>query len=53
MPQMAPMNWSILFTMFIILLILFTMLNYYMYLPLKFQTKNSKNYKILSKNWKW
>nr|WKU84150.1 ATP synthase F0 subunit 8 [Serichlamys sp. ECU1] len=53
MPQMAPMNWPILFIMFIMTFIMFNLMNYYMYLPSNFKIKNFKNLKILSMNWKW
>nr|AML25919.1 ATP synthase F0 subunit 8 [Staphylinidae sp. BMNH 1274217] len=51
MPQMAPMNWLMLFLMFIAVFIMFNVLNYYcfMYPP---KTSSIKK-KTTSINWKW
>nr|QOL00728.1 ATP synthase F0 subunit 8 [Ruspolia lineosa] len=53
MPQMAPMSWLILFTLFSFSLILFTMLNY----PFMLQSNPSQNsptsLTLPSLNWKW
>nr|AYR05217.1 ATP synthase F0 subunit 8 [Cryptorhynchinae sp. 4 ACP-2013] len=51
MPQMAPMNWLILYIYFIMLFLMIIIFNYFsfMYKPKKFETK-----KITKKiNWKW
>nr|ANJ70467.1 ATP synthase F0 subunit 8 [Hydroporus obscurus] len=52
MPQMAPMNWLILYLIFSLIFILFNFLNYYLFL-----INSKKNFinKILknSFNWKW
>nr|AFU50236.1 ATP synthase F0 subunit 8 [Copelatus sp. MJTNT-2012] len=52
MPQMAPMNWLILYMMFSITFLLFNFLNYYKYI---IKSKASKKMKFFSKtlNWKW
>nr|YP_009708234.1 ATP synthase F0 subunit 8 [Ceutorhynchus obstrictus]AEP27583.1 ATP synthase F0 subunit 8 [Ceutorhynchus obstrictus]QEV84355.1 ATP synthase F0 subunit 8 [Ceutorhynchus obstrictus] len=51
MPQMAPMSWASLYMMFICLLILLTIMNFYM------SIHNTKSYKMKIKNkimnWKW
>nr|WKU83956.1 ATP synthase F0 subunit 8 [Hypselosyrphus sp.] len=51
MPQMAPMNWLMLFLIFSFTLIIFNMLNYFNYSP----TNQIKflNFKIKTLNWKW
>nr|YP_009441711.1 ATP synthase F0 subunit 8 [Amphizoa insolens]AOY39243.1 ATP synthase F0 subunit 8 [Amphizoa insolens] len=52
MPQMAPMNWLILFFLFIMIFLLFNFLNYF-----KFMIKNNNNlnkkFSIKNLNWKW
>nr|AML25953.1 ATP synthase F0 subunit 8 [Staphylinidae sp. BMNH 1274220] len=51
MPQMAPMNWLLLFIMFIAAFIMFNILNYYcfMYTP-KSSIKKKESSSI---SWKW
>nr|ANJ70260.1 ATP synthase F0 subunit 8 [Hydroporus discretus] len=52
MPQMAPMNWLILYIFFSLTFIMFNFLNYYLFLINK---KNNNTNKLLKKsfNWKW
>nr|QTC08178.1 ATP synthase F0 subunit 8 [Parachauliodes rastellus] len=52
MPQMAPLNWLILFIFFTLLFIIFNIMNYYIYTPtLSSSSKiNLKNYSL---TWKW
>nr|YP_009995444.1 ATP synthase F0 subunit 8 [Ochthebius nobilis]QNP09873.1 ATP synthase F0 subunit 8 [Ochthebius nobilis] len=52
MPQMAPMNWMILFMMFTMIFFMFNSLNYFSfkYSPIN---KNSLNNKLWKLNWKW
>nr|ARH54679.1 ATP synthase F0 subunit 8 [Tachinus subterraneus] len=51
MPQMAPMNWLILFFMFIIIFMMFNSMNYFSF---KYQNKISSIQKKINKiNWKW
>nr|YP_010166611.1 ATP synthase F0 subunit 8 [Hydroporus planus]ANJ70247.1 ATP synthase F0 subunit 8 [Hydroporus planus]QRV62702.1 ATP synthase F0 subunit 8 [Hydroporus planus] len=52
MPQMAPMNWLILYIFFSMTFIMFNFLNYYLFLINK---KNNNINKLLKKsfNWKW
>nr|YP_010287614.1 ATP synthase F0 subunit 8 [Orybina regalis]UKT61945.1 ATP synthase F0 subunit 8 [Orybina regalis] len=53
MPQMMPINWLLSFIYFIIIFMIFNMMNYYIY------NLNMKNIKINNKfnfknlNWKW
>nr|AML26206.1 ATP synthase F0 subunit 8 [Scolytinae sp. BMNH 1274292] len=51
MPQMAPINWTLMYLVFSATLILTIIMNYYlfMYQPVKF-TQHSKTKNI---NWKW
>nr|ASN65940.1 ATP synthase F0 subunit 8 [Metrius contractus] len=52
MPQMAPMNWLLLYFMFIMIFMLINYMNYYLY-----TIKNNNSSEILFKtstfNWKW
>nr|AML26052.1 ATP synthase F0 subunit 8 [Staphylinidae sp. BMNH 1274251] len=51
MPQMAPMNWLVLFMMFIMIFMIFNSLNYFcfLYSP-KSSTFKMKKSKV---SWKW
>nr|YP_010688253.1 ATP synthase F0 subunit 8 [Fusoleon stigmatus]WBR65447.1 ATP synthase F0 subunit 8 [Fusoleon stigmatus] len=52
MPQMSPLSWWMLFIYFIILLFLFSLMNYYIffYTP---QKSEMSDIKIKSMSWKW
>nr|YP_009995457.1 ATP synthase F0 subunit 8 [Ochthebius salinarius]QNP09912.1 ATP synthase F0 subunit 8 [Ochthebius salinarius] len=52
MPQMAPMNWLILFIMFTMIFLLFNSMNYFSF---KYEIKNNNNLSKIQKklNWKW
>nr|URX53023.1 ATP synthase F0 subunit 8 [Glyptotermes sp. 9 AB-2022a]URX53036.1 ATP synthase F0 subunit 8 [Glyptotermes sp. 9 AB-2022a] len=52
MPQMMPLSWLTLFTMFSMTLVLFATMNYYSHIP---KTKITKKNEIKTKNmnWKW
>nr|AXS65653.1 ATP synthase F0 subunit 8 [Cucujoidea sp. 24 KM-2017] len=51
MPQMAPMNWFMLFIFFIVLMFLINALNFsFNTPPIK---KNTSSIKKLLTNWKW
>nr|YP_010385077.1 ATP synthase F0 subunit 8 [Hyphydrus ovatus]UPL65087.1 ATP synthase F0 subunit 8 [Hyphydrus ovatus] len=52
MPQMAPMNWIMLYFLFSMIFILFNFLNFYMFLMLK-KSKNFNNICTKNLNWKW
>nr|AML26149.1 ATP synthase F0 subunit 8 [Scolytinae sp. BMNH 1274282] len=51
MPQMAPTNWTLLYMVFSVILVITIIMNYYlfMYQPMKQTFKNK--FKII--NWKW
>nr|AFQ62280.1 ATP synthase F0 subunit 8 [Parocyusa longitarsis] len=51
MPQMAPLNWLMLFMFFIMIYLLFNFINYYSFM---YSPKISNFKKINNKiNWKW
>nr|YP_010626132.1 ATP synthase F0 subunit 8 [Inocellia hainanica]WBK02956.1 ATP synthase F0 subunit 8 [Inocellia hainanica] len=52
MPQMAPMNWLILYIMFIMLYLLFMTKNYYL-IKINFKSMNLKNLNTYKNFWKW
>nr|UFZ12920.1 ATP synthase F0 subunit 8 [Protohermes basimaculatus] len=52
MPQMAPINWLLLFILFSLILILFNIMNYYITIPNHPKT-SSKSFKFIPLNWKW
>nr|YP_010472500.1 ATP synthase F0 subunit 8 [Nipponoharpalus discrepans]UVG42124.1 ATP synthase F0 subunit 8 [Nipponoharpalus discrepans] len=52
MPQMAPMNWLILYLLFTMIFLLFNFLNYYMFL-IKNKNYFLKNYMNKTLEWKW
>nr|YP_010546141.1 ATP synthase F0 subunit 8 [Calomera brevipilosa]UYK51607.1 ATP synthase F0 subunit 8 [Calomera brevipilosa] len=52
MPQMAPMNWIILYIMFSVIFILVNFLNYYIY-SIKSPSKKLNKFMFKSINWKW
>nr|APD14891.1 ATP synthase F0 subunit 8 [Eupolyphaga sp. NS-2016] len=51
MPQMMPLNWMTLYSMFIMTLLMFNFMNYYLFNPTKSSVKIST--KIKNLNWKW
>nr|YP_009050079.1 ATP synthase F0 subunit 8 [Tenebrio molitor]AGX28412.1 ATP synthase F0 subunit 8 [Tenebrio molitor]AKR06300.1 ATP synthase F0 subunit 8 [Tenebrio molitor]QDG00990.1 ATP synthase F0 subunit 8 [Tenebrio molitor]QDG01003.1 ATP synthase F0 subunit 8 [Tenebrio molitor]QDG01016.1 ATP synthase F0 subunit 8 [Tenebrio molitor] len=51
MPQMAPLNWLTLMIMFISILILFNIMNYYSTSYSANLKKSKKEKKMI--NWKW
>nr|UFZ13102.1 ATP synthase F0 subunit 8 [Protohermes spectabilis] len=52
MPQMAPINWLLLFLMFSFILILFNIMNYYITIP-NYPETSSKSFKSKPLNWQW
>nr|YP_009567874.1 ATP synthase F0 subunit 8 [Sitona obsoletus]QBF03823.1 ATP synthase F0 subunit 8 [Sitona obsoletus] len=51
MPQMAPLNWLTLYFIFILLFIMFMILNYFSF---TYSPKNFKKDKMkIILNWKW
>nr|QLY89791.1 ATP synthase F0 subunit 8 [Empis tessellata] len=53
MPQMAPIGWLSLFIMFTLTFMLFSMMNYYLFLPPTPQTSSLNQTSYNSLNWKW
>nr|QNE85651.1 ATP synthase F0 subunit 8 [Poecilobothrus nobilitatus] len=53
MPQMAPLSWLSLYIMFSITLILFCMVNYFIFIPLAPKKSKSEKMTKSSFNWKW
>nr|AXS66331.1 ATP synthase F0 subunit 8 [Cucujoidea sp. 6 KM-2017] len=51
MPQMAPMNWLMLFIFFILLMFMINALNFSFMTPST--KKTSKKLSNLTTNWKW
>nr|YP_010960287.1 ATP synthase F0 subunit 8 [Rhynchophorus phoenicis]WNH29320.1 ATP synthase F0 subunit 8 [Rhynchophorus phoenicis] len=51
MPQMAPLNWTMMYMYFIILFLFFSILNFYLftYKPSFFEKSNKK----INNSWKW
>nr|UFZ12868.1 ATP synthase F0 subunit 8 [Corydalus sp. 1 YLJ-2021a] len=52
MPQMAPINWLLLFFLFSMILILFNIMNYFIITPSSPEL-TLKNFKKNNLNWKW
>nr|AYQ19122.1 ATP synthase F0 subunit 8 [Erotylinae sp. 4 ACP-2013] len=51
MPQMAPLNWTMLFIYFIIIFFSVNVLNYFSFIyPVKFKKITKK---LIQINWKW
>nr|UJG45179.1 ATP synthase F0 subunit 8 [Dolichopus brevipennis] len=53
MPQMAPLSWLSLYVVFSITLILFCMVNYYIFVPPAPQKSKSETLAKETFNWKW
>nr|YP_010385103.1 ATP synthase F0 subunit 8 [Dolichopus ungulatus]UPL65113.1 ATP synthase F0 subunit 8 [Dolichopus ungulatus] len=53
MPQMAPLSWLSLYMVFSISLILFCMMNYYIFIPMAPQKSKLEKLMSNSLNWKW
>nr|APX39904.1 ATP synthase F0 subunit 8 [Stylosomus rugithorax] len=51
MPQMAPINWLLLFLMFIISLLMFMTMNFYISSYINETSKYKKN--VILNNWTW
>nr|YP_009737776.1 ATP synthase F0 subunit 8 [Amesia sanguiflua]QHW07357.1 ATP synthase F0 subunit 8 [Amesia sanguiflua] len=54
MPQMMPINWMLSLFFFIMIFIMFNIMNYYIF-NLKINNSNNKNTSIKNNffNWKW
>nr|QNE85806.1 ATP synthase F0 subunit 8 [Tipula flavolineata] len=53
MPQMAPINWLVLFILFSITLIIFSTLNYFSFLPSTPKSLQTEKKNKTPLNWKW
>nr|WVH45009.1 ATP synthase F0 subunit 8 [Tipula yasumatsuana] len=53
MPQMAPINWLLLFIIFSIILIIFNTLNYFSFLPSTPTQSQTSSPQYTPLNWKW
>nr|QLY89506.1 ATP synthase F0 subunit 8 [Empis livida] len=53
MPQMAPIGWLSLFIIFTLTFMLFSMMNYYAFLPPTPKTSQLNQTSFNSLNWKW
>nr|AMH85607.1 ATP synthase F0 subunit 8 [Pseudogriphoneura sp. ACMJ-2016] len=53
MPQMAPIGWLSLFIIFSLAFLLFSLMNYYSFLPSSPNFLKSSQEKTTAMNWKW
>nr|QLY89970.1 ATP synthase F0 subunit 8 [Sympycnus pulicarius] len=53
MPQMAPLSWLSLYMIFSITLILFCIMNYYIFIPSPLTKTSSKKSSSNNFHWKW
>nr|WGO58084.1 ATP synthase F0 subunit 8 [Rhabdoblatta orlovi] len=51
MPQMMPLSWLTLYLFFIMMLLIFSFINYYSFIPQPLSLKKNTSSKTL--NWKW
>nr|YP_009115075.1 ATP synthase F0 subunit 8 [Isognathotermes ugandensis]AIZ68261.1 ATP synthase F0 subunit 8 [Isognathotermes ugandensis] len=52
MPQMMPMEWTMLYIAFLTTFLMFNIMNYFTQSP-NSQTKSKKNINTYKMNWKW
>nr|YP_009351667.1 ATP synthase F0 subunit 8 [Globitermes sulphureus]AQP30343.1 ATP synthase F0 subunit 8 [Globitermes sulphureus] len=52
MPQMMPMEWTMLYITFLATFLMFNIMNYFIQSPNK-QTSTKKNINVNKINWKW
>nr|AQP30549.1 ATP synthase F0 subunit 8 [Aderitotermes sp. 2 TB-2017] len=52
MPQMMPMEWTLLYTLFLTTFLMFNIMNYFMQIPQQLST-TKKSICINKNNWKW
>nr|YP_010989185.1 ATP synthase F0 subunit 8 [Forcipomyia pulchrithorax]WOR86777.1 ATP synthase F0 subunit 8 [Forcipomyia pulchrithorax] len=52
MPQMAPINWLLLFIIFCLTYLFFNILNYYIFSP-TLKSSDKKLFNKITLNWKW
>nr|YP_010287484.1 ATP synthase F0 subunit 8 [Cotta incongruaria]UKT61815.1 ATP synthase F0 subunit 8 [Cotta incongruaria] len=53
MPQMMPINWILSFFIFIMIFLIFNIMNYYIFKNKNFYIKKYNNNKMINMNWKW
>nr|AQP28251.1 ATP synthase F0 subunit 8 [Microtermes sp. BDIT8-M2B] len=53
MPQMMPMEWMMLYIMFLATFLMFNIMNYFNQPPSKTTTTNKKMVTTNKMNWKW
>nr|YP_010305120.1 ATP synthase F0 subunit 8 [Imosca coreana]ULR87027.1 ATP synthase F0 subunit 8 [Imosca coreana] len=53
MPQMMPINWIMSFIFFLLIFLIFNIMNYYIYNNKISNKNNYLNIKLKNLNWKW
>nr|AQP30447.1 ATP synthase F0 subunit 8 [Microtermes sp. BDIT051] len=53
MPQMMPMEWMVLYALFLTTFLMFNIMNYFNQPPSKMMTPNKKMIITNKMNWKW
>ncbi|YP_009166939.1 ATP synthase F0 subunit 8 (mitochondrion) [Plodia interpunctella] len=53
MPQMMPINWIMSFFFFILIFIMFNMMNYYISMSKPSLNFSNKKFSLKNFNWKW
>nr|YP_009732591.1 ATP synthase F0 subunit 8 [Anarta trifolii]QHS71310.1 ATP synthase F0 subunit 8 [Anarta trifolii] len=53
MPQMMPINWLISFFFFLLIYLIFNIMNYYIFNKKILNKNNNLSIKLKSFNWKW
>nr|QNP10035.1 ATP synthase F0 subunit 8 [Ochthebius delgadoi] len=53
MPQMAPMNWLVLFITFSMIFLMFNSMNYFSFKYNNLNKNKLFNKKLIKLNWKW
>nr|YP_010327093.1 ATP synthase F0 subunit 8 [Niphonyx segregata]UNP54356.1 ATP synthase F0 subunit 8 [Niphonyx segregata] len=53
MPQMMPINWLISFFFFLLIYLIFNIMNYYIFNTKISKKNNIMNLKLKNFNWKW
>nr|AII02437.1 ATP synthase F0 subunit 8 [Drepana arcuata] len=53
MPQMMPINWMMSFIFFLVIFLMFNIINYYIYNNNNSIKNINKNFKLKNFSWKW
>nr|YP_010329775.1 ATP synthase F0 subunit 8 [Actebia praecox]UNP54512.1 ATP synthase F0 subunit 8 [Actebia praecox] len=53
MPQMMPINWLISFFFFLLIYLIFNIMNYYIFNKKIMNKNNNLSIKLKNFNWKW